>query len=98
MSTKIKEAAEDLADEASRQGGRFADEIDSLKAEVMRLARRLGEDEAAVAARVRALAGDAAGEFRRVEGDIASATRDNPWKWLGIAALFGVVVGLILRR
>lgn len=94
MSTKIKDVAEDLDEEA----GRFSAEIASLKAEVMRLARRLGEDEAELAARVKSMAGDVTGEFRRVEGDIVKATRDNPWKWLGIAAIFGVVVGLVLRR
>lgn len=95
MNMKTKDVAEDVAGEAA---GRFAEEIATLKAEVMRLAKALGEDEAAVRARVKAMAGDVGGEFRRVEGDIAAATRDNPWKWLGIAALFGVVVGLVLRR
>lgn len=95
MNSKTKDVAEDIADETA---GRFADEIATLKAEVMRLARALGEDEAAVRARVKAMASDVGGEFRRVEGDIAEATRENPWKWLGIAAIFGVVVGLILRR
>lgn len=94
MGIKMKDVAEDVADE----GGRFADEFAALKAEIRRLATRLGEDEAEIAARIKGLAGDAAGEFRRVEGDIAAATRDNPWKWLGIAAIFGVVCGLILRR
>ena len=94
MSTKIKDVAEDLDEEA----GRFSAEIASLKAEVMRLARWLGEDEAELAARVKSMAGDVTGEFRRVEGDIVKATRDNPWKWLGIAAILGVIVGLVVRR
>lgn len=94
MSTKTKDVGEDIDEET----GRFAAEVAALKAEVIRLARRLGEDEAELAARVRSMAGDVTGGFRRVEGDIVKATRDNPWKWLGIAALFGVVVGLVLRR
>jgi ElaB/YqjD/DUF883 family membrane-anchored ribosome-binding protein len=94
MSTRIKEVAEDIDAEA----GRFSAEISSLKAEVMRLARRLGEDEAELASRVKSMAGDVTGEFRRVEGDIVKATRDNPWKWLGIAAILGVIVGLVVRR
>lgn len=93
MSTKIR-----TSPRTSTRRPAASREISALKAEVMRLARRLGEDEAELAARVRTMAGDVSGEFRRVEGDIVKATRDNPWKWLGIAAIFGVVVGLVLRR
>lgn len=37
-------------------------------------------------------------ELRALEHDIAEATRANPWRALGVAALLGFVVGLLVRR
>lgn len=44
------------------------------------------------------VADKARGEWASLESQILARTRERPWETLGIAALGGLVVGLILRR
>jgi ElaB/YqjD/DUF883 family membrane-anchored ribosome-binding protein len=76
----------------------LSDELELLRAQVARLAERLRGEEAAVIERARDLAGEIAGEWRRVEDDIADAARRRPWRSLGLAALAGFVLGVLWRR
>ncbi len=41
---------------------------------------------------------DMTSELQRIESDIVSSTRKSPIRALGVAALVGLVIGLILRR
>lgn len=41
---------------------------------------------------------DAGDELRRLEDEVLRGTRESPWRALGIAALAGLVLGLIIRR
>ena len=93
MGAKKAEEAEDAA--GAEDAASLAAEVAALKAELARMAERLGHRaEAEAEAQVRALAE----EWRRLEGEIAEGARRNPWRSLGIAALAGLVLGLILRR
>jgi ElaB/YqjD/DUF883 family membrane-anchored ribosome-binding protein len=41
---------------------------------------------------------EAGEELRRLEDEVLRGTRESPWRSLGIAALAGLVLGLIIRR
>lgn len=82
----------------TRGGDALSDELAALKAEVRALGDRLKSTEAAAVERAKGLAGDLGAELKRYEEDIAAEARANPWRSLGIAALAGFVLGLILRR
>ncbi len=91
--TKTEDAAA-----TAEPGDALASELTALRGEVERLTERLRATEAAAVARAKALAGDLTEEWRRVEDEIVEETRRSPWRSLGIAALAGLVVGLVLRR
>lgn len=76
----------------------LAAEVAALKAELARLSEQVGLEEPGALARARDVAGDLQGEFRRIESDIVTATRESPWRSLGTAGLVGMVFGLLLRR
>ncbi|MBP7240558.1 hypothetical protein [Amaricoccus sp.] len=76
----------------------MSEELTALKAEVRALGDRLKSTEVAAVERAKSLAGDLGAELKRYEEDIAAEARANPWRSLGIAALAGFVLGLILRR
>jgi ElaB/YqjD/DUF883 family membrane-anchored ribosome-binding protein len=45
-----------------------------------------------------AFGADVGAELRRLEDEVLRGTRESPWRSLGLAALAGLVLGLILRR
>ena len=74
-------------------------DLSSLVDSVGTLAKsRLGTEAAEGVARSEEALSDFATELQRIEGDIVTSTRESPWRSLGIAALIGLIVGLILRR
>ena len=80
----------------------LAAELAALRMDVERLAAalgKLGEDRLAGAAEAaRARLGEGAETLRGVEARVLDETSRHPWRALGIAALGGLVLGLILRR
>lgn len=89
------------------------DEVAALRADLAELAgvvTRIGKDRAAglkTAANTAAAEGYARGEaavdvmmaeLRSLEDELADATRRRPFASLGLAALFGFLVGVLLRR
>jgi ElaB/YqjD/DUF883 family membrane-anchored ribosome-binding protein len=91
--TRAKSGAEDRPAEDARDA-----ELVALRAEIERLAERLRAVDAATLERAREIAGDLSAEWRRIEADVAEATRSSPWRSLGVAALIGLALGLIWRR
>lgn len=88
-------------------------EVEALKAEVATLVsmlRKLGLDSAEAArtaARTKLAEGEAGAEkiaqevrdeWQAVESRVLAETRANPWRSLGLAALGGLVLGLLIRR
>ncbi len=99
MATRTKsEDAETPAGTETSGGDALSEELTALKAEVRALGDRLKSTEVAAVERAKSLAGDLGAELKRYEEDIAAEARANPWRSLGIAALAGFVLGLILRR
>lgn len=102
--TKAEEAAAENAAALSEELGKLRKDIASLVDNVGRIGRERAEAIAGseklsegLAAGEAAMA-DFAAELRKIEQDIAASTRRGPWRALGIAALAGLVAGLILRR
>ncbi len=80
----------------------LAAELAALRKDVERLAAtlgRLGEDRLAGAAEAaRARLDEGAETLKGVEARVLEETTRHPWRALGLAALGGLVLGLILRR
>ncbi len=80
----------------------LADEVEALRAEIAALAERLRRVAEAGAAEGLAgggrLAGMARAEAAGLEARLAAEAAAHPLRTLGIAALVGLVLGLILRR
>lgn len=84
--------------EPSKEAEALSKELAALRAEVRALGDRLKSTESAAIERAKGYADDLGAELRRYEQDIAAEARENPWRSLGLAALAGFVLGLILRR
>ena len=98
-------------DAATEDGAALSDELAKLRKDIASLVDnvgRMGRERAeaiagsanlseGLAAGEAALA-DFAAEIRKIEKDIAASTRRGPWRALGIAALAGLIAGLVLRR
>jgi ElaB/YqjD/DUF883 family membrane-anchored ribosome-binding protein len=65
--------------------------VDQLTGRAKAKAAEASEAGSAFAAEVR-------GEFDELNEQVVAATRENPWRSLGIAALAGMVFGLMIRR
>ncbi len=80
----------------------LAAELAALRKDVERLAGllgRLGEERLTGAAdAARARLGEGAETLKGVETRVLDETTRHPWRALGLAALGGLVLGLILRR
>lgn len=80
----------------------LADEVAELRRDMARLVAQVekvgkaGVDK--VAAQGEALGADVGAELRRLEDEVLRETRESPWRSLGLAALAGLVLGLVLRR
>ncbi|MCX7889159.1 MAG: hypothetical protein N2422_05435 [Rhodobacteraceae bacterium] len=94
------------ADEAAKAEPDPAAELERLKAEVAALLaelRRAGaEGLGALGREARARAGEAAeglgGEWADLERRLVEEVRANPLRALGLAALAGLIAGLLVRR
>ncbi len=110
-STKPSKASDPETPQAAADA--VAAEIAALRAEVRALVEHAGAVGSAAkggakrAARAIAAEGVDAGahaaedllaEWRELDRRVVAEARDNPWRSLGVAALVGLVVGLILRR
>ncbi len=74
-------------------------DLSSLVDSVGKLAKsRLRAEAAEGVARSEEALSDLTTELQRIEGDIITSARESPWRTLGIAALIGLIAGLILRR
>lgn len=80
----------------------LAGELAALRKDVERLAGllgKLGEEKLAGAAEAaKARLGEGAETLKGVEARVLDETTRHPWRALGVAALGGLVLGLILRR
>ena len=102
--TKAEEAAAEDVSALSDELAKLRKDISALVDNVGRIGRERAEAIAGseklsegLAAGEAALS-DFAAELRKIEKDIAASTRRGPWRALGIAALAGLIVGLVLRR
>ncbi len=84
LSQEIEKLREDLSGLVATVG-----EV-GRKTVMSRASRGVAKGEAALA--------DMTSELQRIESDIVASTREAPIRALGVAALVGLVVGLILRR
>lgn len=80
----------------------LADEVAELRRDLQRLVAQVEKVGKAGAGRVvaegEALGAEVQAELRRLEDEVLRGTRESPWRSLGLAALAGLVLGLILRR
>jgi ElaB/YqjD/DUF883 family membrane-anchored ribosome-binding protein len=101
------------AEKAEASAKALADEVKELRRELKALAEQVGKvgrtgvDELTTKARTKAAEGVEAGhalaaevrsEIDDLNAQVVAATRENPWRSLGYAALAGVVFGLLIRR
>lgn len=93
---KTNETAAKDAAEAGAEA--LAADIADLKADLARIMERIDPNDHGALVRIRDMAEDLQGEVRRLESEIVQATRDSPWRSLGVAALVGMVFGLLIRR
>lgn len=99
---KPEDAAEALAAEVAALRAELRSLVEhvgavgaSARGGAKRAARALAAEGADRGARA---ADDLMDEWRELDRRVLAETRDNPWRSLGIAALAGLVLGLILRR
>jgi ElaB/YqjD/DUF883 family membrane-anchored ribosome-binding protein len=113
MNTSSKSGKAADADAPRPEAERLAAEIAALRAELEALVAQVGAVGAAAAgdaaARLKAkaaphleagesVAADLIEDWREIDRKVVTAARENPWRTLGLAALGGLIVGLILRR
>lgn len=86
--TRLRKDLSGLVDTVGRVGRRRAEGLADTASSKASESMAAGE----------AMLADMAGELERVERDLVSATRRNPWRALGIAAASGFLLAMILRR
>jgi ElaB/YqjD/DUF883 family membrane-anchored ribosome-binding protein len=99
---KAEADAKALADEISRLGKEFEALIDQVtKAGITGVEELTAQARARAAEGIEAgeaLAAQLRGEVRHLNDQVVETTRQSPWRALGLAALIGVLVGLLIRR
>ncbi|MFC2966588.1 DUF883 family protein [Acidimangrovimonas pyrenivorans] len=71
---------------------------DGLEAAQSEAKARLAEGLAQGEATARKVAGEVRDDWQELESRVMDETRAHPWRTLGLAALAGMVLGLLLRR
>lgn len=96
----------DDVDEITAEITRLRSDMSSLVETIGKVGRRRGKSLAETAsgkadeglAAGEAMLAEVSTELERLEQDLVAATRRNPYRALGIAACFGFLLAMILRR